>query len=163
MKIIRNIVSRFLLAFVWVIFLFWWCFADKTSSKIEQITPVGFLDQMYYDANKQHSTEVQDTKFDTVTSHNTQVSYDSRMTLSNTIGWLVSNLHHYLQYVMYAWFVLATIFIIINWLKFVTKWAGYTKDFKKNIIYAIVWVWLLVAFYYVIDVFVALANMFLEK
>lgn len=174
MKFIRYTIFSLLVLWIGSISLIWICFARqgeetskteawRTTTIIEQYSPVKFVDEIYDKANKQHATKVQDTAFDTINSDNTSVSGRSKFTFTNTIVYVVENLHHYLQYVMFAWLALATIFIIINWLKFVTKWEAHMKDFKKNIVYTIIWVWLLVAFYYVIDVFTALANMFLEK
>lgn len=163
MKFIRYTIFSLFILWAASMNLIGACSAWKTQTTVEQYNPIIFLDRVYEETNKKESTKVQDTKMDAVTSDSTPVIEDRRFTISNTVWWVVENLHHYLQYVMFVWFAMATIFIIINWFKFVTKWEAHWKDFKKNIIYTIVWVGLLVAFYYIIDVFTALANMFLEK
>jgi hypothetical protein len=75
---------------------------------------------------------------------------------------LKNNSWSYLQYIMFIWLVAATIFIIRNWFKLVTS-PNREKQiivFKKNMIYIIVWVTLLVCFYYFIDMYVWIINLF---
>jgi hypothetical protein len=62
---------------------------------------------------------------------------------------------------MYIGLSAATILLIWNGFKLVTS-SDREKQmttFKKNLIYIIIWVVLLVAFYFIIDVFVSFVNL----
>jgi hypothetical protein len=76
--------------------------------------------------------------------------------------YIKNNVWSYLQYVMYFWLTLATILLIVNWFKLVTSQdrEKEMKAFTKNLIYIIVWVTLLLWFYYFIDIYVWIINLF---
>jgi 4-hydroxybenzoate polyprenyltransferase len=62
---------------------------------------------------------------------------------------------------MYVGLTAATILLIRNWFKIVTstdreKQVGV---FKKNLLYIVIWVVLLIWFYYIIDIFVSVVNL----
>lgn len=122
------------------------------------------LATVYYKANEDYSDRVQDTELNKINS--VQYSWEAgwaEFTVTSTIIYLVENLHKYIQYVVYAWWVFAIIFLIINSLQLIlaSDKAGQMKKFKKNILLIVLWLGLLVWFYYVIDLFVSLANLFL--
>ena len=150
----------------WITSIFSIADANSTWSKTKWFSwqPIQILGEIKSDANSDWD-RIQNTKFDPVNSSScNELWVDSRFSLSRTLCFLKQNLHNYLQYVMYIWLSLATIFLIRNWFQLVTSsdrekqiWA-----FKKNLTYIIIWVILLVSFYYIIDIFVSLVNLVAE-
>jgi hypothetical protein len=128
--------------------------------------PIGVLDSVKRNANKDRSNEVQNTKLDYTMS---ECIWDSIwgwvwFTITKTLCNIKVNIRAYLQYTVFAWLTLATIFLIRNGFRLVTssdKWKQ-MWIFKKNIIYIIIWVVLLISFYYILDIFVTLVNFVTE-
>ena len=99
---------------------------------------------------------------ETTSKRCTDIWIDSRFTFTRTLCYLKNNSWSYLQYIMFIWLVAATILIIRNWFKLVTS-PNREKQiiiFKKNMIYIIVWIMLLLWFYYFIDIYVWIINLF---
>ena len=125
------------------------------------------VDEVYRQANQNRSDRVQNTEYDTVSSKPdrcAELSVDGRFTIARTLCNLKVASRDYIQYIMYIWLTAATILIIRNWFKIVTAddrekeiWA-----FKKNLLYIVIWVSLLIWFYYLIDIFVSVVNLILE-
>jgi hypothetical protein len=63
---------------------------------------------------------------------------------------------------MFIWLAAATILLIWNWFKLVTSSdrGKQMTTFKKNLIYIIIWVTLLLWFYYFLDIYVWIINLF---
>jgi hypothetical protein len=89
---------------------------------------------------------------------------DSRFTFTRTLCYIKNNSWGYLQYIMFIWLTVATILIIRNGFKLVTstdKEKQFTT-FKKNMIYIIIWIVLLTWFYYFIDIYIWIINLFTD-
>jgi len=131
----------------------------KDSRKFAENNPVRLLDVIYGEANRTLSEGVQNTQYDTVHS-GPCAGVGSTFTISNTLCNLKSLSTSYLQYIIYIWLAVATIMIIRNWFKLVTSQDREKQltTFKKNLIYIVVWVILLVWFYYILDFFVSVVN-----
>ena len=127
--------------------------------------PVNILDHIKEEANKHSSDRVQNTKLDRVQSKRCgDISPDHRFTITYTLCNIKENIKSYLQYIIYIWLTAATIILIRNGFQLVTaedKWKQIWV-FKKNIMYIVIWVILLVAFYYILDIFVSLVNLIAE-
>jgi hypothetical protein len=92
------------------------------------------------------------------------IAPDSRFTITRTLCSIKANIKDYLQYVMYIGLTAATILLIWNWFKIVTAsdQGKQIWEFKKNLIYIVIWVLLLIWFYYIIDIFVSVVNLVAE-
>ena len=139
--------------------------AKQTNGRNFDQNPVKLVDQVKYNANKENSNKVQNTDLDNITSNScAELSLDGRFTITRTLCSLKTLSKDYIQYVMYIWLALATIFLIRNGFKIVTspdreKQIGV---FKKNLWYTIVWVVLLIWFYYIVELFVSVVNIVTE-
>jgi len=125
--------------------------------------PVEILDTVKRNANAEKSEEVQNTQWDDVTSrYCLDLDSNSNFTITRTLCYLKNNSWNYLQYIMYAWLTLATILIIRNWFKLVTSpdREKQMTTFKKNILYITIWITLLLWFYYFLDIYVWVINLF---
>lgn len=126
-------------------------------------SPVGILDAVKNEANKSRSDQVQKTQLDSTTSKRcTDIGLDSRFTFTRTLCYIKNNVWSYLQYIMYIWLTGATILLIWNWFKLVTSQdrEKEMKTFTKNLVYIIIWITLLLWFYYFIDIYVWVINLF---
>lgn len=123
------------------------------------------LHYFYYEANKKSSDRVQNTELDYVNSNSCrELGVDSRFTISRTLCYIKENIGDYLQYIMYVGLSAAVIFLIWNGFQLVTA-SDREKQmsaFKKNLIYIIIWVILLVSFYFIINIFVSFVNLIAE-
>ena len=140
-------------------------FQVKADWDFKWDNPVAIVDEIKTEANKKDA--VQDTDLDVVTSKISKcdwISPDARFTITRTLCSIKANIKDYLQYVMYIWLTAATILLIRNGFKIVTS-ADQGKEiekFKKNLLYIVIWVFLLIWFYYVIDIFVSVVNLIVE-
>lgn len=127
--------------------------------------PIWVLDTVKRNANKDRSDEVQKTKLDYTMSYCNEAIWGwAWFTITKTICNIKMNMRNYLQYVIFAWLTLATIFLIRNGFKLVTspdRWKQMWV-FKKNVTYIIIGVVLLISFYYILDIFVTLVNFVTE-
>lgn len=127
--------------------------------------PIWVLDTVKRNANKDRSDEVQNTKLDYTMSYcNEAIGGWVWFTITKTICNIKMNMRNYLQYIIFAWLTLATIFLIRNGFKLVTspdRWKQIWV-FKKNVTYIIIGVVLLISFYYILDIFVTLVNFVTE-
>lgn len=160
-KIFRLTIMMFILCSV-VLPMF-----QVQSWNFDQTSPVKILDEVHYQSNKNPSDDVQDTKLDVVTSKYSACDWiapDSRFTLTRTLCSIKANVKNYLQYVMYLGLTAATILLIRNWFKIVTApdQGKQIWEFKKNFIYIVIWVLLLIGFYYIIDIFISVVNLVAE-
>ena len=89
---------------------------------------------------------------------------DSRFTFTRTLCYIKNNSWGYLQYIMFIWLTVATILIIRNGFKLVTSTDREKQftTFKKNMIYIIIWIVLLTWFYYFIDIYIWIINLFTD-
>lgn len=148
----------------------WWENSDYTKElwqwNLDQ-NPVNILDHINNKANKKQSDRVQDTKLNNVQSVCNELAGDGRIqkfTITKTLCNIKMKIASYLQYIIYIWLTAATIILIRNGFQLVTaedKWKQMWV-FKKNIMYIVIWVVLLVAFYYILDIFVSVVNLVLE-
>lgn len=133
-----------------------WKFGDNVADLVTKV---------YESANDDASSKVQSTRLNNISSRHCQQLYlDSRYTLTRTLCDLKEWTWTYMQYAIYVWIVAAVIFLIINGLKIVTS-SDKEKQiwvFKKNITYVIIWVILLLAFNFILDVFVSVVALFTE-
>ena len=142
-----------------------WDYADKEGQPESWLflTPTSMVDSIYWNANKKQSNQVQYTEYDVITSKVDLCATwtDGRFTITRTLCNLRELSKDYLQYVMYIGLTAATILLIRNWFKIVTSTDREKQitTFKKNITYIIIWVFLLIWFYYIIDLLVALVNL----
>ena len=137
-------------------------YKDKAGPESRRfLWPTTAVDSIYWNANKKQSNQVQYTEYDVVTSKTNRCAPDSRFTISNTLCHLRDLSRSYLQYVMYIGLTAATILLIRNWFKIVTSTDREKQitTFKKNLTYIIIWVFLLIWFYYIINLFVAVVNL----
>lgn len=135
------------------------------NNSIFNQNPVRALDTFHDKANNSSSNRVQRTDLDTISSGPCkELSVDGRFTITRTLCNIKASVWDYLQYIMYIGLAAATILLIWNGFKLVTS-SDREKQmttFKKNLIYIIIWVVLLVAFYFIIDVFVSFVNLVAE-
>lgn len=124
--------------------------------------PIWVLDTVKRNANKDRSDEVQNTKLDYTMSEciGDSVPWWAWFTMTKTLCNIKVNIRAYLQYIVFAWLTLATIFLIRNGFQLVTspdRWKQMWV-FKKNVTYIIIGVVLIISFYYILDIFVTLVN-----
>jgi hypothetical protein len=103
--------------------------------------------------------EIQETALDWITDQ--QWPYARSYKISNTLDYVRQNMDPYLQWIIYAWLVLATISIIYSWFLLVTNSIHKQWDrtkIKTNIMYTLLWVFMLSWFYFVIKIMVALIT-----
>ena len=160
-----------------VLYSFMWIFASfislflvsntanaQTDRNFDQ-SPVRILETVKKNANAKKSEEVQKTQLDNTTSKwCTDIGLDSRYTITRTLCYIKNNSWSYLQYILFIWLTLATIFIIWNGFMLVTS-SNREKQistFKTNLIYTVVWITLLLWFYYFIDIYVWIINLFTD-
>ena len=127
--------------------------------------PVKVLEKVKKNANRKKSEEVQKTQLDNTTSKWCKdVWIYSSFTITKTLCYVKNNSWSYLQYVMYFALTAATIFLIWNWFNIVisSDKEKQMTTFKKNLIYIIVWIVLITCFYYFIDIYVWIINLFTE-
>lgn len=120
--------------------------------------PLMIFETMVDDANDWWYA-IQETALDGVTD--LQWWYARPYKITNTLDYIRTNVDPYLQRVIYAWMVLATIALIYAWFLLVTNSIHKQWDrskVKSNIIYALLWVFLLSWFYFIIKVIVALIT-----
>lgn len=137
------------------------------NNSIFNQSSINVLKSFYTISNKKSSDRVQRTDLDNVSSRGCTEAIGGvgiSFTITRTLCNIKGNIWDYLQYIMYIWLSVATILLIRNGFKLVTSSdrEKQMSTFKKNLIYIIIWVILLVAFYYIIDVFVSLVNL-IEK
>lgn len=151
--------------FVWNVTLAQEAIKPEKSSSRNYNKPIRILDSVKWTANKPGSDPVQKTDLDNITSAAcAEIAVDSRFSISRTLCNLKRLSRDYMQYVMYFGLTAATILLIRNWFKIVTS-TDREKEmtaFKKNIVYVIIWVLLLIWFYYIIDIFVSVVNLITE-
>ena len=102
--------------------------------------PIGVLDSVKRNANRNYSNQVQKTTLDYTIS---QCVWDAvpagvGYTITKTLCNIKVNIRAYLQYAIFAWLAAATIFIIRNGFLLVTspdRWKQMWV-FKKNIVYS---------------------------
>lgn len=153
---------RFILLFLWIFVAFF--FQWSVNAWWFENWSVEFLDQVADKANRSEDQDVvQNTLLDSVTSNSycENATIDSRYTFSNTLCWIKNNIDNYLQYAVYIWLTVATILLVWNGLKLVVSKDNQKEfdSFKKNLISIAIWVILLVAFYYIIEIFVSVVNL----
>lgn len=130
-------------------------------------SPLQIVKEVNSEANKHFSDRVQNTDLDVVTSLYDEcdwISVGPEFSITRTLCSVKVHMRDYLQYVMFIWLTAATILLIRNGFKIVTAedrekqmWA-----FKKNLLYIVIWVSLLIWFYYIIDIFVSVVNLISE-
>jgi len=182
---VRIIMKKILYSFLSIFILFSIispiCFAqdevyneqwnDITESKDKEgkpkswqlTTPTTMVDSIYWNANRKQSNRIQDTDYDAITSRISKCGegLTSNFTITRTLCNLRELSKDYLQYVMYIWLTAATILLIRNWFKIVTSpdREKEISNFKNNLKYIVIWVFLLIWFYYIINLFVAIVNL----
>lgn len=154
----------------WIIItlsMFLWISLNQASAWNFNNEAVWILDEVKYQSNNHPSDEIQNTDLDVVTSKESVCDWiapDMTFSITRTLCSIKLKAKDYLQYVVYFGLAAATFFLIQNGFKIVTS-SDREKQiaaFKKNLIYVIVWVVLLIGFYYIIDIFVSVVNMIAE-
>lgn len=127
--------------------------------------PAGFLDDVKTTANDIWWDSIQNTKLDRTTSKMCgEIEIDSKFSISRTLCYVKEHISAYFEYVMFIGLSAATILIIRNGFNLVTA-SDRSKQFgvfKKNMMYIIIWVILLVAFYYILDIYISMVNLVAE-
>ena len=160
----KKIIKKFIWCILWLIVVMvsfapiasyaWW-FDGSILSNISNIKGK---------TNEEVATKVQDTELDRIDPNDSWSTAPSNFTFTRTIASIIGHLSKYLDYAVYVGLVFAVIFLIVNALQIVLasdKWAQ-MKKFKTNLKYIIIWVCLLTGFYFIIDIFVSLANLFFD-
>lgn len=102
---------------------------------------------------------IQETALDWITD--LEWWYSREFKITNTLDYIRKNIDPYLQWVMYIGLVAATVALIYSGFLLVThgihKQWDWTK-IKTNVMYAVIWVFLLTWFYFIIKVMVALVT-----
>ncbi len=120
--------------------------------------PMMIFEQMVDEANSD-GYAIQETALDGVTD--LEWPYARKYKISNTLDYIRKNMDPYLQRAVYAWLVLATIALIYAWFLLVTNGIHKQWDWTKvktNITHALLGVFLLSGFYFIIKVIVALIT-----
>ena len=142
-----------------VLFIFVWIsFAQHDRRGDYWSDPMMIFDNMVGEANSDWYA-IQETALDWVTD--LEWWYSREYKITNTLDYIRKNMDPYLQRVIYAGMVLATIAIIYVWFLLVTNSIHKQWDrskVKNNIVYALLWVFLLSGFYFIIKVIVALIT-----
>ena len=126
-------------------------------------SPVDVLETVKRNANRKKSEEVQNTQLDWTTSKWCKdLGLDKRFTITKTLCYIKNNVWVYLQYVVYIWITVATAILIRNGFQLVTSpdREKQIKNFQKSLIYIIIWISFLLGFYYLIDIYVWVINLF---
>lgn len=128
--------------------------------------PVELLNTVTQKSNLYYSEKVQNTALNGVNSNSCDdaISVGSNFTLTRTLCSIKQGIRPYLQYIIWAWLTGATILLIRNGFLLVTSTDRWKQIwvFKKNIIYIVVWVALIISFYWILDIFVSLINFIAE-
>ena len=137
-----------------------WDTPSWTKTSWSRNNPMSFLENVVDKANE--NDEVQNTDLDGISSKAcNELWVDGRFTFSKTLCYIKNNIKDYLDYMLYFWLTIATILIIRNGFQLVTAQDGskQIEKFKKNMIYIVIWVVLLISFYYIIDIFISVVNL----
>lgn len=155
--------KKILVLLLWIfVSVFWFQFVQAEWDINNPTTEI--LDQSYRKANKDgdwvQRTNINEVSYRFGCKDNVATAWEP-FTLTLTLCYIKSHIWGYFQYIMYIWLAAATIFIIWNWFRIVTSQDREKQiwTFKKNLIYVIIWVVLLVAFNYIIDIFVSVVNL----
>ncbi len=151
-KKIFIFISTMSLVFIWL------SFAQNDRWGDYWSDPMMIFETMVDEANSDWYA-IQETALDWVTD--LEWWYSREYKISNTLDYIRKNMDPYLQRVIYAGMVLATISIIYVWFLLVTNSIHKQWDrskIKNNIVYALLWVFLLSGFYFIIKVIVALIT-----
>jgi hypothetical protein len=138
--------------------LIWYSFAQHGRWWDRWSDPMQIFESIVDDANKWWYA-IQETALDGVTD--LEWSYSREFKITNTLDYLRKNLDPYLQRAVYVWLVLATVALIYSWFLLVTHWihkAGDWTKVKTNVMYALLWVFLLSWFYFIIKIMVSLIT-----
>lgn len=103
--------------------------------------------------------KIQNTALDGVSDR--QGMYGGSFKITNTLEYFRQNINPYLQWAVYIWLVAATISLIYIWFLLVTNWVTWKWDFsklKKNMVNVIIGVIILIWFYSLIKIVVAVIN-----
>ncbi len=122
--------------------------------------PMEILDEVVGASNDWNVNyqKIQDTALDDVSNN---WSYNPEYRITNTLDWIRWNITIYLQWIVFIWLWLATILIIYNGFMLVTHWIHWQWDmakFKSNMINIAIWVVLLLWFYFLIELILALIT-----
>lgn len=138
---------------------------EMTEERKFTDNPTDLVREVYRKANDDFGSKVQNTDLDNVSSkYCSELYLRKNFTLARTLCNIKWHMWAYLQYITYFWIAAALIFIIRNWFKIVTS-SDREKQmwtFKKNLLYVTIWIVLLIAFNYIIDIFVSVVTLVLE-
>lgn len=133
--------------------------AQNLSVTVKGDTPTTLLDAFVDKAND--DGRIQNTSLNGITSLDAGHSGNPNMKITNTLMRITKNIHVYLQWIVFFAFSLATILIIYNGFLMVTNVVhnkGDLKKIKTNFVYLGIGVVILVGFYFLMDLVVALIN-----
>ncbi len=153
-----NKIKLIVLAMIVLFWLSWLSFAQNGSRGDRGSDPLVIFETMVDDANS-NGYAIQETAMDWISDQ--QWDYDRAYKISNTLDYVRKNLDPYLQRAIYAWLVLATIWLIYTWFLLTTNAIHNQWDWTKvktNTINILLWVFLLSWFYFIIKLIVALIT-----
>jgi hypothetical protein len=148
--------------FIFAIIIFsglsWLSFAQNGSWWDRGSDPLVIFESMVDEANND-GYAIQETALDGISDQ--QWWYAKSYKISNTLDYVRKNLDPYLQWIIYTWLVLATIWLIYIGFLLTTnalhKQWDWTK-MKTSIMHILLWVFILSWFYLIIKVMVALIT-----
>lgn len=154
----KNKIKLIILAMVILSGLSCLSFAQNGNRWTRGSDPLVIFETMVDDANS-NGYAIQETALDWISD--LEWGYARSYKISNTLDYVRKNLDPYLQRAIYAWLVLATIWLIYSWFLLTTnaihKQWDWTKV-KTNIMHILLWVFLLSWFYFIIKMIVALIT-----
>ena len=161
-----NLLKFTFFSFLWVLSLVMlagsYSFAAQNVSRFFDATnPVSLLDALVDKANE--DGRIQNTSMDGVTSLAAGESWNLSMRITNTLMWISKNIYPYIQWICFFGFILAIILLIYNGFLMVTNAlhnGGKLEKVQKNFVSIGIGVVILVGFYFLLDIIVAVINLF---
>lgn len=152
-----KIVKIFILSFT-LFPLIWVSFAQNGRWGNYGSDPMQVFDTVVDNANAWWYA-IQETALDWITD--LEWWYSRSFKITNTLDYIRKNLDPYLQWAVYIWLVLATVALIYLGFLLVTHGIHNQWDWTKiktNVMYVVLWVFLLTWFYFIIKIMVSLIT-----
>ena len=154
----KTTIKVFILSTLLVSIFTWIWFAQHWRRWNYGSSPMQIFETVVDNANKWWYA-IQETALDGITD--LEWWYSREFKITNTLDYIRKNLDPYLQWAIYVGLVLATVALIYSWFLLVTHWIHKQWDWTKvktNVMYVVIWVFLLTWFYFIIKVMVALVT-----
>lgn len=123
-------------------------------------SPLQVFEQVVNEANH-WNYNIQETALDGVTD--LEWTYPRQYKISNTLDYFRQHIDPYIQWAVYIWLIVSTVWLIICGFLMVTGWVTKSSGFdkvKSKIINALLWVFVLSGFYLIIKLIVWIINTF---